>query len=192
MARELRIEVPGGWYHEGSRGNYGQRVYHRPLDYAIFLDRAAVVARRHGWIVIAYVLMPNHYHFVFQVTRGGLSAGVQVLHTGHSRMINRRLDRTKRGHLFQNRFYAGLIEKDSHLLEVCRYVVLNPRRAGLCDNPDEWPWSSYSACAGTELGHPLLATSELLRSFGTSPAEAADAYRRFVRDGFDVPLSDGL
>ncbi|MBD0330551.1 MAG: transposase [Thermoleophilia bacterium] len=186
MGRPLRVIEPGGFYQVVSRGNFGQQIFFRPLDYAVFLDRAAVLARENGWVVYAYCLMPNHFHFLMNVTSGRLSRGVQVMNAGHSRMINSRYERTGEGHLFRNRFYAGLIERESHLRETVRYVVLNPKRAGLCELPEEWPWSSYAACTGLELGHPLLATTETLRLFGHRPGPAARAFREFIRDGFDV------
>lgn len=165
-----------------SRGNDGRTVFLDRIDYATFLDRAAAVARRYGWTLYAYCVMPNHYHFELEIGIGGLSAGMQLLNGGHSRMFNRRYDRT--GHVFRNRFYAGLVERDSHLLETARYVELNPVRAGLCRHPGDWPWSSYRGNAGIEVPHALLGQSEALRMLGRTPEQAARAYRAFVRDGY--------
>jgi putative transposase len=189
VGRERRIEQPGGIYQVISRGNYGQIVFVDRFDYSAFLELASRVARRHRWIVYAYCLMPNHYHFLMEIPFGGLSEGMRELNGRYSRRTNRRYGRTGDGHLFRNRFYADLIERDSHLLELCRYIVLNPVRARLCAWPDEWLWSSYRVSAGLDVGSDLVAVSHLLGLFGSRLDAAASAYRAFVRDGH-VPVSD--
>ena len=112
---------------------------------------------------------------------------MQQLNTGYSVRTNKRYGRT--GHLVRNRFYSGLVEDDVHLLEAIRYIVLNPVRAGLCQSPAAWPWSSYRACAGTELAHPFLSVDRVLGLFGTRPESARDEFCAFVREGH-VPESD--
>jgi len=112
---------------------------------------------------------------------------MQVLNTGYSVRTNKRHGRT--GHLVRNRFYSNLVEDDAHLMEAIRYIVLNPVRAGLCQSPADWPWSSYRACAGTELAHPFLSVDRVLGLFGTRPAAARAEFRAFVREGH-VQVSD--
>jgi putative transposase len=170
-----------------SRGNNGELLYRDDIDRMEFLRLLAKVAVRYRWFGWSYCLMGNHFHFALQIPHGGLSSGMQVLNTGYSIRTNKRHGRT--GHLVRNRFYADLIEDDSHLLEALRYVVLNPVRAGLCASPADWPWSSYRACAGTELAHPFLAVDRVLGLFGQDPERARAAYRSFVRAGH-VPVSD--
>jgi REP element-mobilizing transposase RayT len=187
IARKLRIELPGGIYNVGSRGNNGETLYRDDIDRMEWLRLFAKVAVKYRWLGWSYCLMGNHFHFVLQIPHGGLSKGMQELNTGYSIRTNKRHGRT--GHLVRNRFYAKLVEDDSYLLEICRYVVLNPVRAGLCASPADWPWSSYRACAGMELAHPFLAVDRVLGLFGTRPEAAQAAYRAFVRAGH-VPVSD--
>jgi putative transposase len=181
VSTPLRIEVPNGIYHATARGNDKQPIYHDDIERLTFLRLLGKAARRHRWIVLAYCLMGNHYHLVFQTLFGVLSRGFDELNGGYARIVNLRQGR--RDHLFGRRFSSDLIETDSHMLAAARYVVLNPVRAGLCERPEDWPWSSYRACAGLELGPPFLAVSELLGHFGTRPDRAQATYRRFVEEG---------
>jgi hypothetical protein len=103
---------------------------------------------------------------------------MQLLNCGFARRMNRRYGRT--GHLFRQRFYGGPIKDDAHLLEACRYIVLNPVRAGICKEPEEWLWSSYRATAGLDFAPEFLAVPGLLGLFHLRPEEARKAYVRFV------------
>jgi REP element-mobilizing transposase RayT len=187
VGRAPRIEVAGGFYHVTACGNDGRVIFFDISDREVFLTMVSRIAREHRWVVYAYSLMTNHLHLVLQLHRGGLSAGMHSLIGGYSRRTNRRFERT--GHLFHNRFYAGLIERDEHLLEACRYVVLNPVRAGICRRPEDWPWSSYRPCAGLDPAPDFLAVHRLLGLFHSDPAVATREYRTFVRTGL-VPVSD--
>jgi Transposase and inactivated derivatives len=180
MARPLREVEPGGYYHFGSRGNNRQPLYWVDDDRRDFLDILASGVERHTWIVLAYCLMPNHFHVVAQVPEGGLSEGMQYLNGGYSRRTNGRYGRT--GHLFHNRFWSKAIEGDGQLLENCRYVVRNPVRAGLCSSPERWRWSSYRASAGLDRAPAFLAVEVLHAFFGKNRGEACLAYRRFVSE----------
>ena len=166
-------------YHVASRGNDRQPIYGDEGDRRAFLTELARVVRRYRWLVLAHCLMTNHYHLVLLLPDGGLSDGMRELNGGYSRLTNLRHGRSD--HLFRNRFFATELASYAHLLETCRYVVLNPVRAGLCALPEEWPWSSYRRCAGT--GYRDEATNELLRLFGPSPDEARRRYVAFVRAG---------
>jgi putative transposase len=187
MGHKLRFEEPDGIYHIGSRGNNGEMMFRDEVDRMEWLRLFAKVAVRYRWVGWTYVLMGNHFHFVVQIPHGGLSRGMQVLNTGYSVRTNKRYGRT--GHLVTNRFYSDLVEDEAHLMEAIRYIVLNPVRAGLCESPAEWPWSSYRACAGTELAHPFLSVDRVLGLFGTRPAAARAEFRAFVREGH-VQVSD--
>ena len=187
MARAPRIIEPGGIYHVTTRGNNRERVVWDDLDRVILLTAIDRSARRYGWVVLAYCLMTNHFHLVVRLPLDGLSDGMRLLNGTFARRMNARHSRV--GHLFHNRFGATPVADDTHLLEVSRYVVLNPVRARLCARAEQWRWSSYRACAGLELAPSFLATDELLGLFGRRPSLARRAYRQFVREGH-VRVSD--
>jgi putative transposase len=181
VARPLRIEFPGAVYHLTSRGNEKRPIFLGDEDRKSFLNLLADVSARYHWICHAYCLMDNHYHLLMETPEGNLSIGMRQLNGVYTLAFNRRHGRV--GHLFQGRFKAILIEKDSHLLEVCRYVVLNPVRAGAVENPERWRWSSYRATGGREKPHPCLSIEWILHQFGGVREKAEREYRRFVREG---------
>jgi len=181
MARPLRIEFPGAVYHITGRGNERKAIFRDDLDRKIFLDILKDVTLRYNWHCHAYCLMENHYHLLIDTPDGNLSIGMRQLNGIYTQRFNRRHDRV--GHLLQGRFKAVLVQKDSHLLEACRYVVLNPVRAEMVQRPEEWIWSSYRATAGRTKPHPCLVKDWVLGRFGVERKEAEAGYRRFVRDG---------
>ena len=181
MGRRERIDFPGAFHHVTARGNNGETTYLDTTDRQIFTAMLARSVSRYGWLCLAYCLMSNHYHLVLVTAHDGLSRGIQELNGGYARQFNRRHGRE--GHLFRNHFWSVLLEDESHLLAACRYVVLNPVRAGLGDRPEEWPWSSYRASAGLEFAPPFLAEPELLSYFGSAPERARREYRAFVDAG---------
>ena len=182
MARPLRILERDGIYNVGSRGNNKETMFRDATDWMEFLRLLAKVATRHFWEGWAYCLMGNHFHLVVQLPHLGLSEGMQLLNSGYAVRTNTRYERT--GHLVRNRFYSQQVESEAHLLELCRYVVLNPVRAGLCRSPADWPWSSYRATAGLEPAHPFLSTSGILSLFAEDRLNAQRRYRDYVRDAF--------
>ena len=181
MARPLRIEYPGAVYHITSRGNEKKLIFKDERDREIFLDTLSQVDKRYNWLCHAYCLMNNHYHLIIETPDGNLSAGMRQLNGVYTQAFNRQHNRV--GHLFQGRYKGILIQKDSHLLEVCRYVVLNPVRAKAVNKPEQWRWSSYQATAGIEKPHPCLSTEWILNQFGSTRRIAEKAYRKFVEDG---------
>jgi putative transposase len=181
MARPLRIEYDGALYHVTSRGNERKAIFKNDSDRTLFLDTLAQVSNRFHWICHAYCLMNNHYHLVIETPDGNLSKGMRQLNGVYTQAYNKRYGRV--GHLFQGRFKAILVQKDSHLLEVCRYVVLNPVRAKTIKHPRLYPWSSYSATAGTAIAHRCLTPDEILSHFGQRKLAAQEKYREFVQDG---------
>ena len=185
MARPLRLEYPGALYHVTARGNARADIYLDDADRALFLDVYARVARRFNWVCHAYCLMSNHYHFVLETPDANLSKGMRQLNGVYTQRFNRRHGWT--GHVLQGRFTAILVERESYLLELCRYVVLNPVRARMVRSAREWPWSSYRATAGQAAGSPWLSTDWVLSHFGRLRATAESAYREFVSEGRDQP-----
>jgi REP-associated tyrosine transposase len=181
MARPLRIEYDGAVYHVTSRGNDRKAIYTNDEDRAAFLDILADTCRRFNWLCHAYCLMNNHYHLVIETPDGNLSKGMRQLNGVYTQVYNRRHRRV--GHIFQGRYKAILVEKESHLLEACRYVALNPVRAKAVTHPEQWLWSSYRATAGREQPHSCLRTDWVLGQFGRRKKEAARRYREFVEAG---------
>jgi len=181
MARPLRIEYPGAVYHVTSRGNEKKPVFKDDADRENFLNTLQHVNKRYNWICHAYCLMTNHYHLLIETPDGNLSIGMRQLNGVYTQLFNKWHGRT--GHLFQGRYKAILIQKDSHLLEVSRYVVLNPVRAKMIEKPEEWKWSSYLATAGKAKPHPSLTTDWVLGQFSRKHGKAEQEYRKFVHWG---------
>lgn len=180
MSRPLRIEYPGALYHLTGRGNRRQAIFLGDHDRRLFLDLLAEAVDRYRWLCHAYCLMDNHYHLLVQTPLANLGRGMRHLNGVYTQRFNRAHGRV--GHVFQGRYGAILIEQEPHLLEVARYVVLNPQRAGLAD-VTEWPWSSYRATAGLAEIPAFLHTEWLLAQFGPGTERARRAYRRYVGEG---------
>jgi REP element-mobilizing transposase RayT len=139
-----------------------------------------------SWVCHAYCLMGNHYHLLVETPEANLSRGMRSVNGEYTQAFNRR--HRRRGHVFQGRFKAVLVEKETHLLELCRYVVLNPVRArGMrVGSPEAWPWSSYRATAGLEGSPGFLSTDWILSRFGGTGEVARRRYARFVAQGRGV------
>lgn len=190
MARPLRIEYPGAVYHITSRGNARQDIFLDDGDRAVFLEVFAQAGDRFNWLCHAYCLMGNHFHLLVETVDPTLARGMRHLNGVYTQAFNRR--RARSGHLLQGRYKAILVEKDSHLLELARYVVLNPVRAQMVRSCKDWRWSSYRATAGQEPPAPFLTTEWVLSQFDESQSKAQRAYRRFVSAGRGVPVWEGL
>lgn len=185
MARPLRIELAGGLYHITARGNQREAIYLDDGDRRRWLDLLGEVCDRFRWRCHAYCQMTNHYHFVVETPEGNLARGMRQLNGVYTQFINRTYRRV--GHVFQGRYKAILVEKDSYLLELSRYVVLNPVRAQMVADVGEWPWSSYRVMIGEEPAPPWLETDWLLGQFGRDRDQAIRGYRDFVRAGVGLP-----
>ncbi len=181
MTRPLRIEFPGALYHLTSRGNGRADIYLDDGDRHLFFDLLATVCQRMNWRCYAYCLMTNHYHLVIETLEGNLAKGMRQLNGVYTQRFNRLHDRV--GHVFQGRYKAILVERETYLLELTRYVVLNPVRAGMVETPDQWPWSSYRSMVGQEPTPPWLARDWVLSQFASTRDEAIVRYRQFVHDG---------
>jgi putative transposase len=141
MARPLRIEYPGAMYHITSRGNARPPVFDDDRDRRAFLMILEDVVRRYHWLCHAFCLMDNH--LLVETVNGNVCLGMRHLNGVYTQAFNRRHHRV--GHVFQGRFTSVLVEQASSLLELCRYVVLNPVRAGIVKHPGAYKWSSYQA-----------------------------------------------
>lgn len=136
----------------------------------------------------AYCLMINRYHLLLETPDGNFSKGMRQLNGVYTQYVNRTHGRV--GHLFQGRFKAILVEKERYLLELARYVVLNPVRSGLAVKPEDWPWSSYRSSVGLEAVPSCLDTDWLLHAFSDQRQQAQAQYRRFVADGLHAARHD--
>ena len=185
MARPLRLEFAGALYHVTSRGDRREAVYLDDGDRQEWLEVLATVCHRFSWVVHAYCQMTNHDHVLVETRDGNLSGGMRQLNGLYSQRFNR--CHSLVGHLFQGRYKAILVQKEAYLLELSRYVVLNPVRARMVDQPDAWPWSSYRATTGLGKAPAWLDTDWLLAQFGPNRKAATEAYRAFVMEGRSLP-----
>jgi len=182
MARPLRVEFAGALYHVTARGNERKPIVRDDDDRDQWLKTLARAVSRFRWIVYAFCLMDNHFHLVLETPNPNLARGMRELNGVYAQRFNRRHRRF--GHLFGGRYKALLVEREPHLLEVCRYVVLNPERVATpTESYDRYRWSSYRATAGLEAAPDFLACERVLALFDVDRARAIRAYRAFVRDG---------
>ena len=185
MARPLRLEFAGAVWHITSRGNERKEIFRDDEDRSLFLRLLARMARRFTWRIHAFVLMGNHYHLLLDTPEPNLSRGMRELNGIYTQRFNKRHDRV--GHLLQGRFKGILVQRDSHLLELTRYVVLNPVRAGLATGPGQWRWSSYPATAGLCAPPRWLEVEWTLGQFALHREAAQALYRDFVAAGCRDP-----
>ncbi len=181
MSRPLRIEYPGALYHLTSRGNARANIVDDDTDRQLFTEVLGAVVDRFGWLCHAWCLMDNHYHLLVETPTANLSRGMRQLNGVYTQRINRRHDRV--GHVFQGRFRAIVVEREPHLLELCRYVVLNPVRAGMVSRARDWRWSSFRATAGYAPTGNFEHRDWILAQFDRDPETALKAYRCFVAGG---------
>jgi putative transposase len=210
MARPLRIEFADAVYHVTSRGNGRQKIFLDDQDNLKFLELFGKTLVRFNWVCHAFCLMVNHYHLMIETPDANLSKGMHHLNATFCQAHHKRHDTV--GHLLQGRFKAIVVDRESYLLELARYVVLNPVRAGLVARPEDWHWSSYRATAGlsasipdavrrsaltkpqapmpgqpeTPETAPLLSTAWLLGQFGPDETIARRRYLDFVSSGIGL------
>jgi len=191
MARPIRIEFAGALYHVTSRGDRREAIYEDDTDRFRFLEILGEVVDRFNWRCHAYCLMTNHYHLVIETADGNLSKGMRQLNGVYTQWSNRRHRRT--GHLFQGRYKAILVDSEAYLLELARYVVLNPVRAHMTEHPEQWPWSSYQSTIGKAEAPPWLAVELMLMQFSSRRKPAIKRYEEFVLAGIGLaPIWDNL
>jgi len=185
MARPLRIEFAGALYHVTARGNAREDIYRDDANRQQFLMLLQNTVNRYDWYCHAYCLMDNHYHLLIETNTPTLSKGMKFLNGTYTQYFNRQHQRV--GHVFQGRFKAILVQKDSHLLELARYIALNPVRAQMVHNAAEWRWSSYHATAGYDDNDACLTTEWILAGFAETKIVAQQRYREFVQEGKGQP-----
>lgn len=178
MARPLRIEYPGAFYHVTSRGNEQKDVFKSKRDREQFLSYLESAVTRYGAVIHAYCLMSNHYHLLLESPGGNLSQIMRHINGAYTTYYN--VKRKRAGHLFQGRYKAILIEADEYALELSRYIHLNPVRANMVARPEEYQWSSYRIMTGMDSRPSWFKTDFILGYFTGKSAEKS--YRDFVID----------
>ncbi len=185
MARPLRLEFAGALYHVTSRGDRQEDIYDDDDDRQVFLSVMASVCESCNWICHAYCLMSNHYHLLVETPDANLSRGMRQLNGVYTQTFNRRHGRV--GHVFQGRYKAILVDRENYLLELSRYIALNPVRAGMVASAKDWPWSSYRATIGQTKKPDYLNTEWLLAAFAKRKSVAIERYKEFVAAGESQP-----
>jgi putative transposase len=182
MPRTARKVEVGGRYHVTAKGNRGEAIFSDDHDRRRFLGILADSATRHRWRCGAYCLMSNHFHVLVETPAAeqDLAAGMHRLNGLYAQWFNSRHD--LRGHLFQDRFHSVLVEGEGHLLEVVRYIFLNPVRANACKTPRAWIWSSYSATVGEAPEPRFLAVEMVLELFGSDRDRGRARLASFVTE----------
>lgn len=185
MSRPLRLELAGGLYHVTSRGDRREDIYLGDADRLAWLDLFGQVCARFNWVCHAWCQMTNHYHIVVETVEGNLSRGMRQFNGVYTQYVNRIHGRV--GHVFQGRYKGIMVERDAYLLELARYVVLNPVRAGMVADAADWPWSSHAAMAGTQSAPEWLNRDWILGQFAGRRDQAIPLYLDFVRAGMGLP-----
>lgn len=181
MSRPLRLEFPDALYHLTARGDRREDIYEDDEDRVAFLDVFSSVIEQFNWVCYAYCLMGNHYHLLVQTPDANLSKGMRQLNGVYTQAYNRRHKKT--GHLFQGRYKSILVDEESYLLELSRYIVLNPVKAGMVNSVGQWKWSSYQATVGDAPVPEWLSSDYLLSQFSVQRKTAVRKYREFVLQG---------
>jgi putative transposase len=180
MARPLRIEYPGAFYHVTSRGNEQKDIFKSRRDREKFLEYLASATERYRAAVHAYCLMSNHYHLLLETPAGNLSQIMRHINGAYTTYFN--IKRKRSGHLFQGRYKAILVEADEYLVELSRYIHLNPVKAGIVERPEHYQWSSYQSFIGQSKPPAWLKTGFILGCFAKKESDAQKKYGSFVAD----------
>ena len=190
MARPLRIEYPGAYYHVTSRGNEQKDVFKSQRDREKFLSYLESAVVRYGAVIHAWCLMSNHYHLLLETPSGNLSQIMRHINGAYTTYFN--VKRKRAGHLFQGRYKAILVEADEYAKELSRYIHLNPVRVGMVAKPEEYQWSSYRCYIGQSKAPEWMKSDFILGFFGGNGLASKNKYRKFVEDllgtEYDSPL----
>lgn len=184
MARPLRIAFPGAIYHVMARRLEDQLLFNDQSDYQYFISRLEMMVELFALELYAYCLMPNHYH-LFKCTPGAnISEALQWLNTSYTAWFNKKHEH--RGHLFQGRFVAKLVEDDNYFGEVSRYIHLNPMKAGRAVHPEDWEWSSYPGYWRKSRQKKFVMYDKILRLYGDNPISQHKRYCAYVEAGINA------
>jgi REP element-mobilizing transposase RayT len=185
MARPLRIEYEGAVYHVTARGSERGKIFFSKRDYEKFKEYLVEAQEKHCFILHSYVLMTNHYHLLIETPEKNLSRIMHHINSSYTTYTN--IKRKRSGHLFQGRYKAIIVDKDNYLLELSRYLHLNPVRANMTQRPEEYAYSSYRTFV-SDKGESLVTTNTILGMVANSPKDAKDCYRAFVESALGEEL----
>ncbi len=180
MARPLRIEYPGAFYHVTARGNEQKDIFKSQRDREKFLSYLEAATQRYDAVIHAYCLMNNHYHLIVETPHGNLSQIMKHINSSYTTYFN--VKRKRAGHLLQGRYKAILVDADEYATELSRYIHLNPVRVGMVEKPEEYRWSSCRYYMGGSVAPDWLRTDFILGYFGNKKDAAQKKYRQFVHD----------
>ncbi|MBF0217542.1 MAG: transposase [Candidatus Omnitrophica bacterium] len=188
MSRPLRIEYPGAMYHVTSRGNEKKDIFYSPRDKDKFLEIISSSHDKFKIILHSFCLMTNHYHLLIETTKANLSKCMQFINSAYTNYFNKK--RARYGHLFQHRYTGILVEEESYLIRLSRYLHLNPVRAKMSKKPEDFKWSSYKYFLNNKEFPDFLDIDRTLRFFDNDPLR----YKEYVEEGLsgeiDNPLID--
>jgi len=189
MARPLRIQYEGAVYHVTARGNERGKIFFSKRDYEKFKEYLEEAREKHGFVLHCYVLMTNHYHLIIETPEGNLSRIMHHINSSYTTYTN--IKRERSGHLFLGRYKAIVVNKDNYLLELSRYVHLNPVRANMSERPEDYPFSSYRAMvSSTE--DSLVSTDTIHGMMANNKKDGRNRYRAFVERGLGQELKDPM
>ena len=187
MARPLRIEYPGALYHVAARGNERKRIYFTKRDYLKFREYIKDAQEKYGCLLHVYVFMTNHYHMILETPQANISKVMHFINGSYTNYINKKRDRS--GHLFQGRYKAILIDKDNYLLELSRYIHLNPVRANIVERPEEYINSSYRSYIRNR-EDDIVHHDQILQMITKDKKIAPKMYKQFVENGAEGDLEN--
>jgi len=181
MARPLRIEYPGAFYHVIQRGNERKAIFISEQDRTKFYEYLAALHTRYKVNIHTYCLMNNHYHLILETKNANLAKAMHCLNTSYTVYFN--VKRKRAGHLFQGRYTAILVEADEYLHQLSRYIHLNPVRIGLVKDPADYPHSSYKYFISNSTSPDWLNKGFILSLFDSNANKAKSLYKKFVLEG---------
>jgi len=190
MARALRIEYEGAVYHVTNRGNGQEMIYREEADWKAFLGIMSDVVSEFGWRIYTYCLMGNHYHLLLETPQPNLSQGMKELDQQYTRRYNWKYEHS--GHVFQGRYWSGLVLNDNYLIDAASYLLLNPVRAQLVHSPEEWRWSSCAAMAGLVPSPSWLDMDWLPIDYRSAPGDPNGPFLSYVRECIGKPRPANL
>lgn len=178
MSRPLRIQYPDAWYHVMNRGRRGEKVFDGKNDYNAFIDLLKELVEDYHVRIAAYCLLSNHYHVLLQTPNANISRSMRHLNGVYTQRFNRM--HLCDGQLFRGRYKSIIVDGDTYLLELIRYIHRNPLEAGIVDNLNKYPWSSHKGYLSSAKKWDWLHKEYVLSLFSRNKAESIGSYKRFV------------